>query len=97
MSNLTSLGRQIRAHWLEHRPKMAAELSRAGQLDRAVYAAQERTRQAVAEAVEKGQPYREAFESLSQEWAFLPTEEDQPTLANGHPREWSGPEPTTAA
>ncbi len=36
---LTSLGRQIEPHWRRHRPKMVAELEKAGKLRESVYAA----------------------------------------------------------
>ena len=80
MFALNSLGLQIKAHWKEHRPKMAAALEKAGKLQEAVYAAQELTGQAMYELLEKGVPPDQAREAVREEWAFLPTEEDQPSL-----------------
>ncbi len=57
MSNefpLSGLGLQIMAHWKEHRPQMYRQLEQSGDLDRAVYEAQERTANAFGELVEKG-------------------------------------------
>jgi hypothetical protein len=74
---LTSLGLQIKAHWQKYRPKMAAELERDGALDELVHAAQERTADTFYDlTVVKGLPYDMAWELVREEWAFLPSEED---------------------
>jgi len=72
---------QIKAHWKEHRPRMYRELERQGQLDQAVYLAQERTRDAFAELVSnQGVPAFQADEATRELWAFLPSEDDVPDL-----------------
>jgi len=74
---LDSLGVQIKDHWKEHRPRMYREPEKAGQLDKAVYLAQERTRDAFAELVSnQGVPAFQADEATRELWAFLPDEEE---------------------
>ena len=90
-SMLGSLGVQIRRHWLEHRPKMAAELQTAGKLDAAVYAAEQLTLDAEATAIRNGMAPDQARELTRGEWAFLPCEEDVPALPNGDPAGWVAP------
>jgi hypothetical protein len=53
---------------------------KAGTLDQSVYEAQERTGAALAEAIERGEDERQAREALREQWAFLPAEEDEPSL-----------------
>lgn len=86
-----SLGIQIRRHWLEHRPKMAAQLQAAGKLDAAVYAAEQLTLDAEATAIYNGMAPDQARELTREEWAFLPSEEDVAVLPNGDPAEWAAP------
>lgn len=74
---LDLLGRQIKTHWHRYRPKMCRALEEAGELDKAIYAAQERTHDALSELVEKGWDWNQAWEALRQEWAFLPAEEEE--------------------
>ena len=73
---LNRLGLQIKTHWRRYRPKMYRALEEAGELDRAVYEAQERNGNALADLVEKGQDWNRAWESVREEWAFLPSEEE---------------------
>ncbi len=73
---LTSLGMQIEAHWRKYRPKMVAELERAGKLRESVYAAQEATSDLMDKLLDKGLPHDQAWELVREEWAFLPSEED---------------------
>lgn len=80
MSNpypLNNLGRQIKAHWKQYRPKMYRGLEATGELDKAVYESQERTGEAMADLVEKGMDWNQAWELIREEWAFLPAEEDE--------------------
>jgi hypothetical protein len=51
---LGSLGLQIKAHWKRHRPRMYAELEKAGKLQESVYAAQERTSDFIDDLLGKG-------------------------------------------
>lgn len=83
MSNprLRPLGRQIKAHWKKHRPQMCAQLEASGHLESAVLAAQELTLDALSEAIsQKGMNPDQAREAIYQEWAFLPSEKDSPSL-----------------
>jgi hypothetical protein len=75
--DFSSLGLQIKAHWQKYRPRMCAELEREGRLDEAVQQARDLTSEALAEALQKGVPYHQAWESVREEWAFLPSEEDE--------------------
>lgn len=77
---LGSLGLQIKDHWKEHRPTMYAALEQAGNLEASVYAAQELTLDALDELLNQGLPYNQAWESVREEWAFLPSEDDAPVL-----------------
>ena len=88
---LNSLGRQIKNHWAEFRPKMTADLQKADLLDRAVHEAQQRTGEALSDALQSGESYAEAWPKLREQWAFLPSEEEQPILASGNPGTWLAP------
>ncbi len=75
-----ALAPQVKAHWLAHRPNMSAALERAGLLNESVQTAADLTSDAMAQAIEQGQSYDQAWETLREEWAFLPSEEDVPEL-----------------
>ena len=51
-----------------------------GKLNESVQAAADLTSDALATAIEQGQPYDQAWEAVREEWAFLPSEEDVPEL-----------------
>jgi hypothetical protein len=72
---LCSLGIQIKAHWKRHRPKMYAELEKAGKLEESVYQAQERTSDLMDSLLDQKLSYDQAWEMAREEWAFLPSEE----------------------
>lgn len=72
---LGSLGIQIKAHWKRHRPKMYAELEKAGKLEESVYQAQERTSDLMDSLLDQKLSYDQAWEMAREEWAFLPSEE----------------------
>jgi hypothetical protein len=78
-----SLGLQIKAHWQKYRPKMYAELEKSGHLQESVYAAQERTNDLMDSLLEKKMPHHQAWELAREEWAFLPSEEDDEEDADG--------------
>jgi len=59
-------------HWKEHRPKMYAELVRTGMLEEMAYNAQERTTDALARLISQGMPYDKAWESVREDWIYLP-------------------------
>jgi hypothetical protein len=79
---LGSLGIQIREHWKKYRPQMYAELEKAGDLAESVYAAQERTSDLMNSLLDKGLPRHQAWELASEEWAFLPSEDDSPNSSD---------------
>ena len=78
---LTPLGYQILQHWRRHRPMMTEKLEKANQLQQAVFAAQELTGNLLYElTVVRKMDYQPAWEIATREWAFLPSEDDQPQL-----------------
>ena len=74
---LGNLGQQIKRHWQEHRPRMYRELEQSGKLHQALVQAQNQTSDALHSLLYQGVPYDQAWESVREEWAFLPTEADQ--------------------
>ena len=82
LHSLNRLGHIILSHWQKHRPKMIAELERSNQLTRAVHAAQELTGDLLYElTIVQRMDYQPAWELAMREWAYLPSEEDQPHLS----------------
>ena len=75
-----SLGLQIKAHWEKYRPRMVKELKAAGKYDQALQEARDLTSNALADLLQAGVPHNQAWESVREEWAFLPSEEDQKSL-----------------
>lgn len=90
---LTGLKEKIRRHWAEFRPKMFQDLQAKGKLESALEAAEAQTVEAVLGAM-ANQHLRvhEAFELFAQEWAYLPSEDEQPELGRGDPGEWTMPD-----
>lgn len=81
-NDLTPLGYKILEHWKRHRPAMVESLQRTNQLEQAVFTAQELTTDLLYElTVVQKIDYQMAWELATKEWAFLPTEEDQPQLS----------------
>ena len=81
-NDMTPLGYKILEHWKQHRPAMVQSLEQGNQLQRAVFAAQELTTDLLYElTVVRKMDYQMAWEIATREWAFLPTEEDQPQLS----------------
>jgi hypothetical protein len=72
--------RSIERHWRDHRPKMVAALQQAGRLDAAIETAANRTAAAESAAFRNGTPAPEAMEMFRDQWAFLPSENDEPDL-----------------
>ena len=61
---------------------MYAELEKAGKLEESVYAAQERTNDLMDDLLQKHRlPHHQAWELAREEWAFLPSEEDDEASA----------------
>ena len=78
---LGSLGLQIKAHWKQHHPKMYAGLEKSGHLQESVYQAQERTSDLMDSLMGQGMKHEQAWELAREEWAFLPSEEDDEASA----------------
>ncbi len=78
----TPYHRAIEAHWRDHRPKMVQALEAKGELRQAVDRAADRTAAAESAAMQNGTPAHEAIEMFREQWAFLPSEEDEPNLTN---------------
>lgn len=79
---MTLLGHQILEHWRRYRPMMVEQLDKANQLQQAIFAAQELTGNLLYElTVIRKMDYQPAWEMATREWAFLPSEEDQPQLS----------------
>jgi len=77
---LGSLGLQIKAHWKKYRPQMSAQLQSQGKLEESVYAAQELTNDLMYDLLHKHRlSYDQAWELAREEWAFLPSEKDEPS------------------
>ena len=67
-------GLQAKEHWRKYRPSLYQELVKAGTLDHVLVQAEERTKEAIADLVEQGSPFHQAWELLRHEWLF-PEEE----------------------
>jgi len=79
---LGSLGLQIKAHWKKYRPQMSSELQSQGKLEESVHAAQELTNDLMNNLLDKHRlSYDQAWELAREEWAFLPSEKDEPSLS----------------
>jgi hypothetical protein len=88
---LTNFGHLAKAHWKEHRPRMYRELEQSGQLEEALYAAQELTKDALANLLSQGVPDNQAWEAVRENWLLLPSEEQVPNLGE-NPASWIAPE-----
>lgn len=77
-----SLALRIADHWLKYRPKMSAALKKEGQFEASVNQAADLTSDALADLIHKGVPYDQAWPSVREDWAFLPSEEDLPELGS---------------
>jgi hypothetical protein len=71
----------ILRHWQEFRPQMCQALQAKGKLLPSVEAAAQLTAEAVSELRSKGVPYNQAWESIREEWALLPSEREKPNLS----------------
>ncbi len=78
---LGSLGLQIKVHWKKYRPQLYAELEKAGDLAESLHAAQEQTSDLMDRLLDQGLPHHQAWELAREEWAFLPSEEDDEASA----------------
>jgi hypothetical protein len=82
----TALGEAILKHWREHCPQMVLELEKNNRLDQAVFEAQETTGELLFELVSvKKMAYQAAWETATQEWAFLPGEAPHPRAKKPRP------------
>ena len=81
LNPLTNLEETIDRHWRTYRPKMYAELKREGLLEEGIKGAADGTTEAVMRLVGQGVDFWKAWELMREEWALLPSEEDQPARA----------------
>lgn len=77
-------------HWKEFRPKMYRELQKAGQLEKAAYAAQQLTVDMTWTLQSQGWTALEAWNMAKLEWIYLPDEKTVPVLGND-PATWEPP------
>jgi len=84
---LTNLRQTIREHWQKYRPKMVAQLTASGDLERLIETAATLTEEAVFNLTSRGLPLWEAWMQIREEWAILPSEEDVPELGTNP---WTG-------
>lgn len=75
-----NLERIARIHWELHRPKMVAEMTKAGTLDQRIKEAVESTQQTMAQMVRSGMRPWEAWEEAREQAILLPEEagEEEP-------------------
>lgn len=72
---------KIESHWRKYRPTMVKQLERKGLLEESVRAVADLTSEALYHLVaDNKMPLDQARELVMQEWAYLPSEEDQPEL-----------------
>jgi hypothetical protein len=57
---------------------MYRELEQSGHLEESLSLAEHHTSRALSELLDQGLDYQQAWESVREEWAFLPSEEDEP-------------------
>lgn len=74
---LGSLGLKLKHHWQEHRPRMVAELQRAGTLDQRLAETERRMLEQEADLIQGGMSPDQARE-MTREIGFLPEEGDEP-------------------
>ena len=80
---LTTLRRDIRAHWQKYLPQMTARLTDDGELDERIEKAARQTEEAVLSYVEgatgmsPAQAFWQAWAIYREEWAFLPAERNE--------------------
>lgn len=64
-------------HWREHRPRMYADLEASGELEKAAYEAQEKTRDEMRPLLRAGVNQPTAWEAVSRKYILLPSEEEE--------------------
>jgi hypothetical protein len=77
---LSPWAQDAKDHWKRHRPKMYADLEKAGTLDQQAEKTAENARNEFHLSVENGMDPHEAWSSARQNHLFPPDEEDQPHL-----------------
>ena len=77
---LSRSAQDAKDHWKRHRPKMYAEMEKAGTLDQQAEKAAENARNECYSAVENGMDPHEPESTARQNHLFPPDEEDQPHL-----------------
>lgn len=84
MNTLTQYGLMAEKHWREHRPKMLAEMERAGTLDQMLQDAEEKTkdemdtirRKLIQQGLTPAQAHDQAWEMVREKYILLPPEND---------------------
>ena len=97
MQDTNRLGQMILKHWQTHHPRMLAELEKTHQLERTLHDVQERAGNLLYEltSVQK-MDYQAAWETVTQEWAFPPSEDrPQRSSADSRPRKKKPPPATS--
>jgi hypothetical protein len=82
---LTQYGLMAEKHWREFRPKMVKEMEAAGRLQEALYHAQEKTKDEIAQLTLQflqqnytpDQAHRTAWEMVREQYILLPPEETE--------------------
>jgi hypothetical protein len=77
---LSPWAQEAKDHWKRHRPKMYAELEKAGTLDSLAQKAADNANNEFYSAVENGMDPYEAESEARKNHLFPPDEEDQPHL-----------------
>ena len=84
MSTLTQYGLMAEQHWRTHRPRMVAEMERAGTLQQMLQEAEEQTkdemdtmrRQLIQQGLTPQQAHDRAWEMVREKYVLLPPESD---------------------
>ena len=83
MDEKNRLQEMILKHWLVHRPQMVEELRQKNHLQQAISEAEARTSDLLYDLLSvKKMQYQDAWELATREWAFLPTEDPQPSSSH---------------
>lgn len=84
--NLSGWAIQAKAHWKKYRPKIYRELQQSGRLNQAAQQAADNTGEALADCIESGMSYDQAWEYVREQYLFFPSEEDMPHLGESSDR-----------
>ena len=87
MKDYGHYGNLAKEHWKRLRPRMYRELKKSGNLEQALQHAQERSSSEMSDLLEKGFQEHEAWELVAPRYVALPSEKDEPVLAEYNPLE----------